>query len=347
MNETPSATIGGQTTFPNSTARYRALVGSVFGACALAIVPVQAFAAAGIRYAPSFAEQSLLASLAAESEPQPVSPINSASLGTATASAEPVEATTTIDELPAADLPAGYHVDRFRADIERLRREHWAATVPVVAPPVVDSTPEFLEEQSQSAWQLPRSTSPATTFLFPWLTLRGLEVAQIASSSTEAGSGLDLFRVPVGKVVAPQLPPLEAPDTYLPQSPDRFDGYIWPARGTITSGYGYRWGRLHRGIDIAGPVGTPILAASSGEVIGSGWSGGYGKLVKLKHQDGSVTYYAHNSRILVSKGQRVRQGQQIAALGNTGRSTGPHLHFEIHAAGKGAVNPIALLPKKR
>lgn len=150
---------------------------------------------------------------------------------------------------------------------------------------------------------------------------------------------------PYGEQV-PELPPLSSPDQYLPGS-SVFDGYIWPAEGVFTSGYGMRWGRMHRGIDIAGPIGTPILAAAPGEVVVAGWnSGGYGNLVKLKHSDGSLTLYAHNNRILVRKGQEVDQGQQIAEMGNTGRSTGPHLHFEIHPPGRGAVNPMAYLPKR-
>jgi murein DD-endopeptidase MepM/ murein hydrolase activator NlpD len=104
---------------------------------------------------------------------------------------------------------------------------------------------------------------------------------------------------------------------------------------------------MHRGIDIAGPIGTPIMAAASGEVISAGWnSGGFGKLVKIRHADGSITYYAHNNRILVRRGEYVKQGQQVAEMGSTGRSTGPHLHFEIRPDGKSAINPIALLPRK-
>ena len=151
----------------------------------------------------------------------------------------------------------------------------------------------------------------------------------------------------VGEIVEPQLPALSSPDLYLPDSPPQFNSYIWPAKGQLTSGYGRRWGRMHKGIDIAGPIGTPILAAAPGEVVSAGWnSGGYGNLVKIKHPDGSLTLYAHNHRILVRQGQKVRQGQQIAEMGSTGRSTGPHLHFEVHPSGKGAVNPVAYLPKK-
>jgi len=143
------------------------------------------------------------------------------------------------------------------------------------------------------------------------------------------------------EITLPSVPPLSNPKKYLPVP---WNGYIWPARGVLTSGYGWRWGRMHQGIDIAAPLGTPIVAAAPGEVISSSWnSGGYGNLVELRHPDGSLTRYAHNNRLLVRRGQQVDQGQLIAEMGSTGRSTGPHLHFEVHSPGKGAVNPITLL----
>ncbi|RZM81838.1 LysM peptidoglycan-binding domain-containing protein [Leptolyngbya iicbica LK] len=151
-----------------------------------------------------------------------------------------------------------------------------------------------------------------------------------------------------GRVVTPEMPMLPGQDAYLPEAPNRFDGYMWPAQGVLTSGYGWRWGRMHRGVDIAGPVGTPIYAAAPGVVVSSGWnSGGYGNLVDIRHADGSMTRYAHNSRLIVRAGQQVRQGQQIAEMGSTGFSTGPHLHFEIHIPNQGTVNPIAMLPRSR
>jgi murein DD-endopeptidase MepM/ murein hydrolase activator NlpD len=143
--------------------------------------------------------------------------------------------------------------------------------------------------------------------------------------------------------IALQLPPLPPADEYLPTA---FDGYIWPTQGILTSGYGWRWGRMHRGIDIAAPIGTPIVAAASGEVITVGWQSGYGNVIKLEHLDGSVTVYGHNHTNLVSHGQKVEQGEQIAEMGNTGRSTGPHLHFEIRLAGESAIDPLALLGDK-
>jgi murein DD-endopeptidase MepM/ murein hydrolase activator NlpD len=124
-------------------------------------------------------------------------------------------------------------------------------------------------------------------------------------------------------------------------------GWIWPTKGIFTSGYGWRWGRMHKGIDVANNVGTPIVAARSGEVVVAGWDdGGYGYLVELRHPDGSRSRYAHNSRILVRVGQVVNQGTVISQMGSTGRSTGPHLHFEILPPGRGAVNPLQFLPAR-
>ena len=147
---------------------------------------------------------------------------------------------------------------------------------------------------------------------------------------------------PEADTIALTLPPL-ADDEYLPNA---FDGYTWPAQGVLTSSYGWRWGRLHKGIDIAAPIGTPIVAAAAGKVVGAGWHSGYGNLIKLEHLDGSVTYYAHLNRILVTHGQQVKQGELIAEMGSTGHSTGSHLHFEIHLRDRTIANPLALLTRK-
>lgn len=106
-----------------------------------------------------------------------------------------------------------------------------------------------------------------------------------------------------------------------------------PVYGTITSRYGYRRSGFHKGLDIANSTGTPIRAADNGVVITAGWDGLFGKLVKLDHKNGYVTYYAHNSSIAVSVGQTVQKGEVIAYMGSTGNSTGPHCHFEIHKNG--------------
>jgi murein DD-endopeptidase MepM/ murein hydrolase activator NlpD len=117
--------------------------------------------------------------------------------------------------------------------------------------------------------------------------------------------------------------------------------YALPAKGDFTSAYGMRWGRMHRGIDIAGPIGTPILAAASGKVLTAGWGeDGFGNKVEIQHPDGTITLYAHTSRVLTRVGAIVHQGQQIAEMGSTGSSTGPHLHFQIHPGGKDTVDPL-------
>ena len=169
----------------------------------------------------------------------------------------------------------------------------------------------------------------------------------VVATAPLGADGYDPLSNPsLGRMVSPELPPLSNPDTYLPNGKQQSaNGFIWPSKGVLTSGYGWRWGRMHKGIDIAGPIGTPIVAASDGVVTYAQWNdGGYGYLVEITHPDGTETVYAHNSRILVQKGQRVAQGEQISEMGSTGFSTGPHLHFEIHPAGQGAINPMAFLP---
>jgi murein DD-endopeptidase MepM/ murein hydrolase activator NlpD len=122
--------------------------------------------------------------------------------------------------------------------------------------------------------------------------------------------------------------------------------YVMPTRGVWTSGFGYRWGVLHGGIDIANSIGTPILAASDGVVIDAGPTAGYGIWVKLRHSDGTVTLYGHLSAVLVNIGERVYAGDQIAKMGNTGNSTGPHLHFEVLLNGTDRVDPVGWLSKR-
>jgi len=106
-----------------------------------------------------------------------------------------------------------------------------------------------------------------------------------------------------------------------------------------TSGFGRRWGRMHNGTDFAAPIGTPIYAPADGVVTYAGWSSGYGRLVKIQHEFGIETRYAHQSAIRVKKGQRVSRGDRIGDIGNSGRSTGPHLHYEVRAGGK-PINPM-------
>jgi murein DD-endopeptidase MepM/ murein hydrolase activator NlpD len=110
----------------------------------------------------------------------------------------------------------------------------------------------------------------------------------------------------------------------------------------FTSGFGKRWGRLHAGADFAAAHGTPIYATADGTIVHAGWSSGYGRLIKIKHAFGIETRYGHLSKIRVKVGQKVSRGDRIGDMGNTGRSTGTHLHYEIRNNGK-AVNPMNYL----
>ena len=132
--------------------------------------------------------------------------------------------------------------------------------------------------------------------------------------------------------------PLPAGPTPAPSA----SGLIWPVDGILTSGFGYRWGRMHEGIDIAVPEGTPIRAAASGTVILASYSGGYGNYTCMDHGGGLSTCYGHQSGFAVSSGSSVSQGDTIGYSGNTGTSTGPHLHFEVRVNGA-AVDPLGYL----
>lgn len=119
--------------------------------------------------------------------------------------------------------------------------------------------------------------------------------------------------------------------------------FAWPARGRLSSRFGQRAGRPHEGIDIAARHGTPIFSAEAGRVIHSGRLGSYGNVVIVKHAGRFRTVYAHASRLLVRKGEFVERGQKIAEVGSTGRSSGPHVHFEIRSS-ETPQNPLGFLP---
>jgi murein DD-endopeptidase MepM/ murein hydrolase activator NlpD len=119
-------------------------------------------------------------------------------------------------------------------------------------------------------------------------------------------------------------------------------GFIWPVNGPVTSPFGWRWGRMHEGIDIGAGYGTPIRAAASGRVVYAGWMSGYGNLVAIDHGGGVSTAYGHQSSIAVGVGQVVSQGQTVGYAGCTGHCFGPHLHFEVRINGS-PVDPLGYL----
>ncbi|KUI37563.1 peptidase M23 [Mycobacterium sp. GA-2829] len=163
----------------------------------------------------------------------------------------------------------------------------------------------------------------------------GVQIVQVANSFDSAVHQEELVR---GAAFAQERAQREA-RMRRPQ-------FVFPARGILTSGFGTRWGTLHAGLDIANAIGTPIYAATDGEVVASGPTPGYGMWVKIRASDGTVTLYGHIDTTIVQEGDRVMAGDQIATMGNRGNSTGPHLHFEVHRNGSDKIDPMAWLQER-
>ncbi|MEO9329039.1 M23 family metallopeptidase [Gordonia aurantiaca] len=121
---------------------------------------------------------------------------------------------------------------------------------------------------------------------------------------------------------------------------------VKPVSGTVTSGYGPRWGSNHNGVDIANSIGTPVYAVTDGVVLESGPASGFGQWVRVKQDDGTTGVFGHVDQSFVHAGQRVTAGQQIATVGNRGQSTGPHLHYEVWDANDNKIDPQVWLNKR-
>ena len=233
--------------------------------------------------------------------------------------------------------------------LSSLDRSSLRNTPPISAPPPLSTVARIRPGDSLAAFLKRHGvTEEQLMTLNPGVQLNALTVGRELQVA-QAASGQSLLAVrPLGSggaawPEASQLPTPDQPDSLKPP----LIGYQWPTKGVFTSGYGWRWGRMHKGIDIANNTGTPVVAARDGIVSFSGWSGAYGYLVEIAHSDGESTRYAHNSRLLVKKGQVVPRGARISLMGSTGRSTGPHLHFEIRRAGGAALNPLIKLPARK
>lgn len=157
------------------------------------------------------------------------------------------------------------------------------------------------------------------------------QVIRIPDSSTEERGNISPVQLAEGK------PQLKVASRSL-------GPFQMPVLGVISSGYGWRKSGFHHGTDFAAPTGTPIKAIKNGEVVFAGWRPVYGYTVTIDHGDNVKSVYGHASKLFVKKGQKVIEGQIIAKVGSTGRSTGPHLHLEIHIDGK-TVNPVRYLQK--
>ena len=220
-----------------------------------------------------------------------------------------------------------------------------------------------MKQRMRSAWQLWRGQARTAKLC---LALAALSVAALLLSSGTlcyAVSSQDLVREqaitpaaqPTRQLTGAESPGIQTtaaePTEPAPTEPQEdtppADALIWPVTGRITSPFGPRtiFGGedFHRGLDIAVPLGTPIAAAAGGQVIWSGEKGSYGNLIQIDHGNGCVTYYAHCSELQAAVGDWVAQGQTIALVGSTGRSTGPHCHFEVLWQGE-RLDPQNCLP---
>lgn len=171
-----------------------------------------------------------------------------------------------------------------------------------------------------------------------------IDIAAIMAANAKTSEALAIDE----KLFVPGGKPLPKAETVVARadyqvSRSSASRFLWPAGGSISSQFGYRWGRLHAGIDIADDIGTPVVAAMAGRVVSTNWQSGYGYTVVIEHSRGYETLYGHLSEFAVSSGQYVRAGQTVAYMGNTGYSTGPHLHFEVHQGGR-VIDPLNVLP---
>jgi murein DD-endopeptidase MepM/ murein hydrolase activator NlpD len=158
------------------------------------------------------------------------------------------------------------------------------------------------------------------------------EAAALAAESSQLAA----------QIQAAQVSPERTTAAVIAEPTPSASGFVWPVSGPVVSAFGMRWGRMHEGIDIAAPSGTPIAASAAGTVISAGWMGGYGNLVVIDHGGGLASAYAHMSGFAVGGGQSVAQGQVIGYVGCTGTCYGPHVHFEVRVDGA-AVDPLGYL----
>ena len=166
------------------------------------------------------------------------------------------------------------------------------------------------------------------------------DLSTLTESERQEASEIDALQAASVRIAA-QIRAAQARNTGPTQTPSNA-GLIWPVQGPVTSPFGWRWGRMHEGIDIGVGYGTPIHAAAGGTIIYCGWEEGYGNFVVIDHGGNLATAYGHQSSIAVTCGQQVSQGQVIGYVGCTGHCFGPHLHFEVRVNGN-PVDPLGYL----
>ena len=174
---------------------------------------------------------------------------------------------------------------------------------------------------------------------------KGKKGTKVITARVETSNGKESTKVPLVEKVEKE-PTTEVILVGTKERPPTIGSgeYIYPVENyRLSSPFGPRWGRNHNGVDLACPTGTDVVAADGGTVTFAGYKGTFGYLVIIDHQNGMETYYAHNSELLVEEGDKVYQGYHIAEVGSTGRSTGPHCHFEIRVDGV-PQDPMEYLP---
>jgi murein DD-endopeptidase MepM/ murein hydrolase activator NlpD len=166
------------------------------------------------------------------------------------------------------------------------------------------------------------------------------DLSTLTEAERQEAGEIDALQAASARIAA-QIRAAQAQNTGPTQTPSNA-GLIWPVQGPVTSPFGWRWGRMHEGIDIGVGYGTPIHAAAGGTIIYCGWEEGYGNFVVIDHGGNLATAYGHQSSIAVTCGQQVNQGQVIGYVGCTGHCFGPHLHFEVRVNGN-PVDPLGYL----
>ncbi len=210
-------------------------------------------------------------------------------------------------------------------------------TLQITAP--TNNMRQYTVQKNDTLWSIAQAHNVTVQDILTANNMRSETILQIGS----------VLHIPENKVHPPSTIPSTQPTSLaasvIPLVPETNLNTIelaWPVMGRLTSSFGTRWGSVHEGVDLGVPIGTPVRAAAEGVVSFAAVRGAYGWLVVIEHADGWETYYAHNSQLLVKVGDSVQQGQVIAKSGSSGRTTGPHLHFEVRRNGV-PIDPMRYL----
>ncbi|HZQ15237.1 MAG TPA: peptidoglycan DD-metalloendopeptidase family protein [Gaiellaceae bacterium] len=240
-----------------------------------------------------------------------------------------------LDEIAASDrrLAAQAAAARARSAAARLRTKGLRATV--------QGETRAISARAAQVQEVRNELEGARGDLVSTRQAKLVDLSSLTAAERDEASEIDALQA-ASLQLAAQIRAAQARSSSGPTQTPSSAGLIWPVEGPITSPFGWRWGRMHEGIDIGVPYGTPIHAAAAGTIIYCGWEEGYGNLVVIDHGGNLATAYGHQSSIAVTCGESVTQGQVIGYVGCTGHCTGPHLHFEVRVGGN-PVDPLGYL----